>query len=95
MSSFVDVLVSDQWLQSQFTQVELRTLKSKYVSERTQSGRVTVRNLPPIFKKLKGFAELFTKDEIKAALGESYQNMDEEIDFESFLRVSFFIPLKS
>lgn len=86
MSSFVGVLVSDQWLQSQFTQVELRTLKSKYVSERTQSGRVTVANLPPIFKKLKGFAELFTEDEIKAALAESYQNMDEEIDFESFLR---------
>lgn len=29
MSSFVGVLVSDQWLQSQFTQVELRSLKSK------------------------------------------------------------------
>ncbi|KAG5053529.1 hypothetical protein AAZX31_02G289700 [Glycine max] len=86
MSSFVGVLVSDQWLQSQFTQVELRTLKSKYVSERTQSGRVTVGNLPPIFKKLKAFSELFTEDEIKDALAESYQNMDEEIDFESFLR---------
>ena len=59
------------------------------MSERTQSGRVTVGNLPPIFKKLKGFSELFTEDEIKDALAESYQNMDEEIDFESFLRVSF------
>lgn len=29
MSGFVGVLVSDPWLQSQFTQVELRTLKSK------------------------------------------------------------------
>lgn len=29
MSSFVGVLVSDQWLQSEFTQVELRGLKSK------------------------------------------------------------------
>ncbi|XP_040868221.1 uncharacterized protein [Glycine max] len=29
MSSFVGVLVSDPWLQSQFTQVELQTLKSK------------------------------------------------------------------
>lgn len=29
MSSFVGVLVSDPWLQSQFTQVELRTLKSR------------------------------------------------------------------
>ena len=60
-----------------------------YVSERTQSGRVTVGNFRPIFKKLKGFSELFTEDEIKDALAESHQNMDEEIDFESFLRVSF------
>lgn len=29
MSGFVGVLVSDPWLQSQFTQVELRGLKSK------------------------------------------------------------------
>ncbi|XP_027941427.1 fimbrin-5 [Vigna unguiculata] len=86
MSSFVGVLVSDQELQSQFTQVELRTLKSKYVSERTQLGRVTVGNLPAIFKKLKIFSELFTEDEIKAAFAQSYENMDEEIDFESFLR---------
>lgn len=28
MSSYEGVLVSDQWLQSQFTQVELRGLKS-------------------------------------------------------------------
>lgn len=29
MSSYSGVVVSDQWLQSQFTQVELRSLKSK------------------------------------------------------------------
>ncbi|KAE9614666.1 putative calponin domain-containing protein [Lupinus albus] len=86
MSSFVGVLVSDQWLQSQFTQVELRTLKSKYVSARTQSARVTVEDLPSIFKKLKPFNEVFGEDEIKGILAESYQNMDEDIDFESFLR---------
>ncbi|CAK8579364.1 unnamed protein product [Lathyrus sativus] len=86
MSSFVGVLVSDQWLQSQFTQVELRTLKSKYVSQRTLSGRATVGDLPHVFKKLKGSSELFTKDEIKDVLAESYQSMDDEIAFESFLR---------
>ncbi|KAE9596437.1 putative dystrophin [Lupinus albus] len=86
MSSFVGVLVSDQWLHSQFTQVELRTLKSKYVSARTQSGRVTVGDLPPTFKKLKSFNQVFDEDEIKGILAESYQNLDEEIDFESFLR---------
>ena len=32
MSKFEGVIVSDQWLQSQFTQVELRTLKSKVSS---------------------------------------------------------------
>jgi|APAra0007618328_1042625.scaffolds.fasta_scaffold03897_1 hypothetical protein len=34
MSSYVGVLVSDPWLQSQFTQVELRTLKSKVYLDR-------------------------------------------------------------
>lgn len=86
MSSFVGVLVSDPWLQSQFTQVELRTLKSKYVSVRTQSGCVTVGALPSIFVKLKAFTEMFKEDEIKSILEESYKDMDEEIDFESFLR---------
>ncbi|KAG4377680.1 hypothetical protein GLYMA_18G184100v4 [Glycine max] len=64
------------------------SLKSNFKpsNPRTQSGRVTVGNFRPIFKKLKGFSELFTEDEIKDALAESHQNMDEEIDFESFLR---------
>ncbi|KAK7258336.1 hypothetical protein RIF29_23909 [Crotalaria pallida] len=86
MSGFVGVIVSDQHLQTQFTQVELRTLKSKYVSARTQSGRVTVGDLPPIFKKLRTFIEVFEEAEIKDILFETYQNMDEDIDFESFLR---------
>ncbi|GAV74610.1 CH domain-containing protein [Cephalotus follicularis] len=86
MSGFVGVLVSDPWLQSQFTQVELRTLKSKYVSVRTQSSRVTVGDLPPVFAKLKAFTEMLNEDEIKGILGESYGDMSEEIEFESFLR---------
>ncbi|KAI9083294.1 hypothetical protein K1719_034826 [Acacia pycnantha] len=86
MSSFVGVLVSDQWLQSQFTQVQLRSLKSKFVSVKAQSGRVTVRDLPPLFKKVKAFDDLFNEDEIKGILSESYKDMDEEIDFETFLR---------
>ncbi|KAI4308437.1 hypothetical protein L6164_031514 [Bauhinia variegata] len=87
MSSFVGgVLVSDPELQTQFTQVELRTLKSKYVSVKTESGRVTVGALPPVFKKLKVFNEIFDEGEIKAILEESYKNMDQEIDFETFLR---------
>ncbi|CAM8944694.1 unnamed protein product [Rhodiola kirilowii] len=86
MSNFAGVVVSDQWLQSQFTQVELRSLKSKFVSKRSQKGRVTVGDLPPIFVRLKAFNEHFTEDEIRKILSDSVPNMDEEVDFESFLR---------
>lgn len=45
-------------------------------------------DLPSLFVKLKAFTELFTEDEIKAVLEDSHKDMGEEIDFESFLRVS-------
>ncbi|MBA0548326.1 hypothetical protein Golob_019434, partial [Gossypium lobatum] len=86
MSSYQGVIVSDPWLQSQFTQVELRTLKSKFINVRTQHGRVTLCDLPPVFSKLKAFTEMFNEDEIKTVLGESNSDMGEEIDFEGFLR---------
>ncbi|OMO55443.1 hypothetical protein COLO4_35985 [Corchorus olitorius] len=86
MSSYQGVIVSDPWLQSQFTQVELRTLKSKFLSVRTQNGRVTLEDLPPVFAKVKAFHELLNEDEIKTMLGESHGDMSEEIDFEAFLR---------
>uniref|UniRef100_A0A7C9A3S1 Calponin-homology (CH) domain-containing protein n=1 Tax=Opuntia streptacantha TaxID=393608 RepID=A0A7C9A3S1_OPUST len=84
--SAVGVLVSDPWLQSQFTQVELRTLQSKFNSLRSQSGHVTVSDLPPVFAKLKGINGLYSEDEVKAALEDSYPDVIHEIDFESFLR---------
>jgi hypothetical protein len=86
MSSYVGVLVSDPWLQSQFTQVELRTLKSKFVSNKTQLGRFTVGDLPPVFEKLKAFNGTIDEDEIKSVLDKSYPNADDEVDFEFFLR---------
>lgn len=47
-------------------------------------------DLPALFAKLKVFSEIFTEDEIKTVLEEQEQSKDmsEEIDFESFLRVS-------
>ncbi|XP_047970682.1 fimbrin-5-like [Salvia hispanica] len=86
MSSFVGVVVSDPWLQSQFTQVELRGLKSKFVSARNQAGKVILADLPPVLAKLKAVTELLTEDEIKNILKESSPDLDEEVDFESFLR---------
>ncbi|CAK9133394.1 unnamed protein product [Ilex paraguariensis] len=86
MSGFAGVIVSDPWLQSQFTQVELRNLKSKFLSARNQSGRVTLGDLPPVMAKLKVFSEMLTEEEIKSILSALSSNMSEEIDFESFLR---------
>ncbi|XP_059276953.1 fimbrin-5 isoform X2 [Lycium ferocissimum] len=86
MSSFVGVVVSDQWLQSQFTQVELRGLNSNFLSARNQSGKVTLGDLPPVMCKLKAFQDILSDDDIKAILAESSSDMTEEIDFESFLR---------
>ncbi|KAG9455151.1 hypothetical protein H6P81_008055 [Aristolochia fimbriata] len=86
MSSFVGVIVSDPWLQSQFTQVELRGLKSNFISMRSQSGHVTVGDLPPVMARLKALREKFNEEEIREILGESYPDTADEIDFEAFLR---------
>lgn len=84
--SFVGVIVSDPALQSQFTQVELRTLKSKFTSAKNQLGFLTVSDLPPILAKLKGIIGVHTEDDIRAALEDVYPDAKHEIDFESFLR---------
>ncbi|CAI9088302.1 OLC1v1022602C1 [Oldenlandia corymbosa var. corymbosa] len=86
MSSFVGVLVSDQWLQSQFTQVELRSLKSKFTMIMNQSGKVAVGDLPPFMAKLKAFSGNVTDEEIQKMLEETYPDLSGEIDFEGFLR---------
>ncbi|GAB4825255.1 Fimbrin-5 [Ancistrocladus abbreviatus] len=86
MSGFVGVHLSDPTLQSQFTQVELRTLDSKYHSAKAQCGIITASDLPPILGRLKGISGIHTEDDIRAELEESYPDMKHEIDFESFLR---------
>ncbi|KAK6919258.1 Calponin homology domain [Dillenia turbinata] len=86
MSGFAGVVVSDSWLQSQFNQVVLRGLKSKFLSMRNEKGHVTVGDLPPVMVKLKALSELLSEDEIKDILAEK-SNMEDEVDFEAFLRV--------
>lgn len=44
-------------------------------------------DLPPMMVKLKGLNELLTEQEIAAILGESFPDTNQDIDFESFLRV--------
>lgn len=87
MAGFVGVLVSDPWLQSQFTQVQLRDLKSRFIHMKTDTGTVKVADLASGMTKLKAFQELLTEKEVKAILEEYYADTEEEIDFEAFLRM--------
>ncbi|KAJ0530752.1 putative actinin-type actin-binding domain, calponin domain, EF-hand domain pair, fimbrin/Plastin [Helianthus annuus] len=87
MSTFEGVFVNDQWLQSQFTQVELRKLRTKFVSARNESGTVTIQDLPPVLAKLKPFNEVASQDDVNRMLSDSYSNLAKELDFEGFLRV--------
>lgn len=93
MSKFEGVIVSDQLLHSQFTQVELRSLKSKFLSFKTQNGKVTFGDLPSLMMKLKAFTEMYNEDEIKEILTESGTDFTNDVDFEAFLRV--YLTLRS
>ncbi|RZS23343.1 hypothetical protein BHM03_00056253, partial [Ensete ventricosum] len=70
MSNFVGVLVSDPWLQSQFTQVELRSLRSKVSNLPTPC-----RDLPPLMGKLKGLKDVVTEQEIAGILADKLINV--------------------
>ncbi|XP_043707639.1 fimbrin-2-like isoform X3 [Telopea speciosissima] len=87
MAGYVGILVSDPWLQNQFTQVELRGLKTYFLAVRRELGRVTFGDLPSRMSKLKVVGDTMTEEERASFLLESHVNMDEEIDFEVFLRV--------
>ncbi|KAF3780557.1 Fimbrin-2 [Nymphaea thermarum] len=119
MAGFVGVLVSDPWLQNQFTQVELRSLRShvseirtpfwlgfypfillscsslslslrwllKFDSIRRECGKVKVGDLPARMSNMKVVGEFLTEEERASFLGNKYKNMDEEVNFETFLRV--------
>lgn len=46
-------------------------------------------DLPPVMAKLKAFSTMFTEEDIKGILAESYAGAGDEIDFEAFLRVNY------
>lgn len=87
------VVVSDPSLNSQFTQVELRSLKSKYTAVLNNNGKVTIGDLAPILARLKGF-QMFKEEEIKGILINS-ADINEEIDFEGFLKVYLSIKARA
>lgn len=61
------------------------------MSVKNQNGKVTVGDLPPLMAKLKAFTDKLDEEEIKSILKEVGADFSNEIDFESFLRVSLFL----
>ncbi|GJN21450.1 hypothetical protein PR202_gb08923 [Eleusine coracana subsp. coracana] len=96
MSTFFGVLVSDPGLQSQFTQVQLRTLKTKFVSaKRPGADHVTIKDLPPVMEKLRGIHEVLSEEEVSKFLSETYPDMNQSIEFEPFLKPHLVLGLLS
>ncbi|KAF5726553.1 hypothetical protein HS088_TW22G00232 [Tripterygium wilfordii] len=87
MSGYVGILVSDPWLQNQFTQVELRSLKVHFMSMRRETGRLTLKELASKMSRLKVVGENLTEEERASLIQDLYQNLDDEVDFEFFLKV--------
>ncbi|KAL3328260.1 hypothetical protein AABB24_035736 [Solanum stoloniferum] len=87
MAGYVGILVSDPWLQNQFTQVELRSLKSHFDTMKREKGSLTLADLPSQMAKLKQVGENLTEQERESFIRDSYKCLDEVVDFEIFLRV--------
>ncbi|KAI8523334.1 hypothetical protein RHMOL_Rhmol13G0065300 [Rhododendron molle] len=87
MAGYVGILVSDPWLQNQFTQVELRSLKSHFIAMRRENGRLTLAEMPAKMSRLKHVGENLTEKERDSFLRDSYEKLDDDVDFELFLRV--------
>ncbi|GFQ00145.1 fimbrin-2 [Phtheirospermum japonicum] len=89
MAGYFGVLMSDPWLQNQFTQVELRSLKSSFTAMRRENkgGGLKMSELPEKMSRLKHVGDTLTGQERDAFLRKAYQNLDVDVDFELFLRV--------
>ncbi|XP_031252181.1 fimbrin-2 [Pistacia vera] len=88
MSGYVGILVSDPSLQNQFTQVELRSLKTHFMSMRRESGKLIVSDLASRMSRLKVVGENLSEEERALFIQDLYpNNLIDEVDFELFLKV--------
>lgn len=87
MSSHWGIIVSDPWLQNQFTQVELRSLKSQFMIMRRESGKLTIGDLSSKMSRLKVVGENLSEEERDSYINDLYKKSDEDVDFELFLKV--------
>ncbi|XP_076911147.1 fimbrin-1-like [Bidens hawaiensis] len=86
MSRFEGIRVSDQSIQSQFSQAQLRNLKSRFLHIKKANGQVTIGDLPPLLSKLKPFNVIFKEDEIREILCEPGIDEGTKLDFDGFLK---------
>lgn len=87
MSGYVGILVSDPSLQNQFTQVELRSLKTHFMSMRRDSGKLTVGDLASKMSRLKVVGENLGEEERASLIQDYHSDLQDEVDFELFLKV--------
>lgn len=87
MSGYVGILVSDPSLQNQFTQVELRSLKTHFMSMRRDSGKLTVGDLASKMSRLKVVGENLGEEERASLIQDYHSGLQDEVDFELFLKV--------
>lgn len=87
MAGYVGVFVSDPWLQSQFTQVELRRLKSHFNAMKRENGGLMLADLSSKMARIKHVGENLTEQERESFLRDSYKSLEEDVDFELFLQI--------
>jgi plastin-1 len=61
------------------------------MSMRRESGKLVIADLASKMSRLKVVGENLSEEERDSYVHDLYQNTDEEVDFELFLKVSFFI----
>lgn len=58
---------------------------------KNQNGKVMAGDLPPLMVKLKAFRDMYSEEDIRGTLSGLGSNFSDEIDFESFLKVSHIV----
>ena len=60
------------------------------MSMRRESGRLTIGDLASKMSRMKVVGENLSEEERASYIQDLYQNTDEEVDFELFLKVGFY-----
>lgn len=63
----------------------------QFNSVKNQNGKVMAGDLPPLMVKLKAFRDMYSEEDIRGTLSGLGSNFSDEIDFESFLKVSHIV----